>query len=365
MENFSPQPGVDTLVPSKSGTIPSVSNVILTRENSTSAHHKYNDVIGDKCSSSTLSLPIRIPGRRGTSAVQNVDASEGNQDTSPVRPHPHVNKVELVKCDHIVIHVGSPEPSSSSAPIGNRLHCRAHNKADHRLFVPEVGWRRERIGSAPNDLRDLRGENIIRHKHRCRKFSTDNEDCDGSSPNAGIPRLILPDRGIHFQRPRRGQTLISFLESFASTNSNELEWENVHFTICQAVICALEQVKWANRRRSADESDDNDNGDEIIDNDAQRDDVVLLEATDPLLMTGDSGLIPVSNSAESCGLALLSNIQNLPEASVIPWGGLDGGCRFDGKTYSDWSLASFYRGTNNWAPPRPQIIFTKNCGDHK
>lgn len=56
---------------------------------------------------------------------------------------------------------------------------------------------------------------------------------------------VLPMSTGYFPRPVKGQTLTSFLSSaqFSRTNA-ELDRENAHFSISEAMISVIEQIKW-------------------------------------------------------------------------------------------------------------------------
>ncbi|XP_014203887.1 run domain Beclin-1-interacting and cysteine-rich domain-containing protein [Copidosoma floridanum] len=68
---------------------------------------------------------------------------------------------------------------------------------------------------------------------------------------------VLPMATGYFPRPKEGQSLTSFLSSgqFARTNA-ELDRENAHFSISEAMIAAIEQIKCNRELRSADETVD-------------------------------------------------------------------------------------------------------------
>lgn len=56
---------------------------------------------------------------------------------------------------------------------------------------------------------------------------------------------VLPMATGYFPKPVKGQTLLSFLTSgeFARTNA-ELDRENAHFCISEAIISAMEQIRY-------------------------------------------------------------------------------------------------------------------------
>ncbi|XP_014248019.1 run domain Beclin-1-interacting and cysteine-rich domain-containing protein [Cimex lectularius] len=280
----------------------------------------------------------------------------------------------------------------------------------------------------------------------------------------GGGRSILPmTTGSSFPKPEQGQSLTSFLSSKVFTQSHaELDRENAHFSICEAIIAAIEQVKcnkWekmmydgveesdeefkerkqrirVRRRIKPDEkigpiscsdtttdqsfsprsSDSLGGSNDSIStgvDDLEMDQVSSLNLHEmnksglSLSMaslyseadlggkiqkstTGTCMSSPLStscttlkssttlrstspetnqtNTAESVGLSLLSKFEDkqLPKASEIQWLISNGevlskkSSTLDTFVIDDDQMknATALRGTENWAPPRPQIIFT-------
>lgn len=377
----------------------------------------------------TISQPIRIPGTTRNNpqisdlTVENVKLNSlQNSDIPSVLSFVEADSmrstsdiqspnVELVKCDDIVIHLDSmqspstrPGPSqvTPSSPYEPAIRDPSYftrflspkYDRDNYLTADEPS---RRIGSAPPDFmadfNPRRGVKIPRQ----RNFST---GLDGSVP---------PSTGFgFFPRPQRGQSLISFLQTvhFSSSNS-ELERENAHFSICQAVGCAIQQLKWNKRlkqfhqsrsdphdTKSSPECGSNlfnvssvseDAFDEEKDEDVDRDSSSINNSNDSDLMSVSTVDIPSctayaewaettreTTSAEGIALSLLAkfNDRELPKASEINWmvfdnngiGGVTdsrlGNCG-DGSGPESSLGSSFCRGTNDWAPPRAQIIFTR------
>lgn len=77
---------------------------------------------------------------------------------------------------------------------------------------------------------------------------------------------VQPMATGYFPRPAEGQSLASFLTSaqFSRAHDAELDRENAHFSICEAMIAAIEQVK-CNRwqRRLLDDAVDDESDEEI------------------------------------------------------------------------------------------------------
>lgn len=56
---------------------------------------------------------------------------------------------------------------------------------------------------------------------------------------------VLPMATGYFPTPKEGQSLTSFLSSAQFSRANaELDRENAHFSISEAMIAAIEQVNW-------------------------------------------------------------------------------------------------------------------------
>ncbi|CAH1183323.1 unnamed protein product [Phaedon cochleariae] len=70
---------------------------------------------------------------------------------------------------------------------------------------------------------------------------------------------VLPMATGYFPKPTKGQSLLSFLTSgnFSKTNA-ELDRENAHFNISEAIISAMEQIKCKQSYKIVDEHDDSD-----------------------------------------------------------------------------------------------------------
>lgn len=77
---------------------------------------------------------------------------------------------------------------------------------------------------------------------------------------------VQPMATGYFPRPAEGQSLTSFLSSarFSRAHDAELDRENAHFSVCEAMIAAIEQVK-CNRlqRRLLDDAVDDESDEEI------------------------------------------------------------------------------------------------------
>lgn len=75
---------------------------------------------------------------------------------------------------------------------------------------------------------------------------------------------VLPMSTGYFPRPAQGQSLTSFLSSEQfSRASAELDRENAHFSICEAMISAIEQMKCNKQLRLAEDVIEDDSDEEI------------------------------------------------------------------------------------------------------
>lgn len=247
---------------------------------------------------------------------------------------------------------------------------------------------------------------------------------------------VQPMATGYFPRPVEGQSLTSFLSSaqFSRAHDAELDRENAHFSICEAMIAAIEQIK-CNRvqRRLLDDAADDESDEEInrlkqrirlrrrqrqeeksrgkswshdLLSDGRTDtttttdqsvsplstssgnssdsmstydtrDSEELDELEPKLRTGggitDSTMSESSVSAEGVALSLISRFseKQLPRASELQWlvSEKDAPQRLLPMPKS-WPVSSDevedartipLRGTVDWAPPRPQIIFTPHA----
>eukprot|EP00794_Sanderia_malayensis_P011361 gene11361-12545_t len=65
-----------------------------------------------------------------------------------------------------------------------------------------------------------------------------------------------PEDGCMFPKPKKGQSIISYINSRSYDTGSELDKENAHFSICEALITAIEQMKCSKFLDS--DSDDSD-----------------------------------------------------------------------------------------------------------
>ncbi|XP_076168023.1 run domain Beclin-1-interacting and cysteine-rich domain-containing protein rubicon isoform X2 [Ptiloglossa arizonensis] len=227
----------------------------------------------------------------------------------------------------------------------------------------------------------------------------------------------------YFPRPVEGQSLTSFLASAQFSRANaELDRENAHFSVSEAMIAAIEQVKcnrqWCLMEEAVEESDEEINNlkqrirlrrrqrqeerykgriwNRDLLSDGKTDTTTTDQSVSPLSTSSstssndkdwsinsdedlfrsspvhgaESTLTEASMSAEGVALSLISRFseKQLPRASELQW--------LVSEEEAPQSLLPLpkswpinpdeiensqsipLRGTTEWAPPRPQIIFT-------
>uniref|UniRef100_A0A1B0DQZ9 Rubicon Homology domain-containing protein n=1 Tax=Phlebotomus papatasi TaxID=29031 RepID=A0A1B0DQZ9_PHLPP len=275
-------------------------------------------------------------------------------------------------------------------------------------------------GDFMNTFIPLPGEKI---RNRYRKTSL--IEGLGSSPLGTTPTTTRPEQMS--RQPTRGQSLASYLQTaqFSQTNS-DLERENAHFSVSDAMIAAIEQLKWTKiekeenrlgvksrdlRSRSrlkrwdgdvngpipgTSSSPDNacsstEDSSEVsfenlsIFNESNSSDEMRLSESSQntndhvaYAEWGENTLEALS--AEGVALSLISKFSDkqLPRASELLWmspdnepmvspqpPGLTPNSLNGGHPDGRFRINSVLRGTKDWAPPRPQIIFTRHPSPNK
>ncbi|XP_006816463.1 run domain Beclin-1-interacting and cysteine-rich domain-containing protein-like [Saccoglossus kowalevskii] len=103
---------------------------------------------------------------------------------------------------------------------------------------------------------------------------TDKTEVDGANLSSSLPSKIeqsqpFLDRGYvsptecMFPKPVEGQSLMSFLSSQDFQTWPDLDRENAHFSISEAIIAAIEQIKCNQPRKSAEDQSDASSDEEI------------------------------------------------------------------------------------------------------
>ncbi|GAU88592.1 hypothetical protein RvY_01264-2 [Ramazzottius varieornatus] len=193
----------------------------------------------------------------------------------------------------------------------------------------------------------------------------------------------------YFSPPRKGQSLIGYLKSQDTVTCADLERENAHFFISEAIIAAVQCVQYEQRHgcsRVYDETANYTGSDEPVPNAPNSfadilPDVPLQSVSDesvsvtpePSACTdgGEWRLQDVehsSNSAEAIAISLLKHFSasQLPKASDLDWiisefETPQGLLSLSRGVPAERDLAEAdncrLRGTLEWAPLRPQVIY--------
>lgn len=251
--------------------------------------------------STTMSQPIHIPNQNVRSknpsiptAMQNVPSFTYKQNASDSGSnHNHGDSlatlpsegssqmsselipIALLKCDDIKIHVDrkyrAKEPRTSDKKTSNPFPSEGFS------FSP---------GDAPCRSGFIGNRNLVsimvHHPDKSEPVAVYSGFGTGSAPadfvNEFIPREgekiqnrygkptmadfgynLLPTIGPQ-QRPKQGQSLTSFLQAAQFSRANtELERENAHFSVSEAMISAIEQIKWRRLQEIKDHSIDGSN----------------------------------------------------------------------------------------------------------
>ncbi|KOX76480.1 Run domain Beclin-1 interacting and cystein-rich containing protein [Melipona quadrifasciata] len=205
----------------------------------------------------------------------------------------------------------------------------------------------------------------------------------------------------YFPRPTEGQSLTNFLASAQFSRANaELDRENAHFSVSEAMIAAIEQVKcnkqWRLVEEATEESDEEINSlkqrirlrrrqrqeerykgrtynRELL-SDGKTDTTTTDQSISPLSTSSDTpsenistddiedlevdderNAVKLKNAGISISMASLYSDADLYQSS--PAHGTESTLT-ENDTENSQSIP--LRGTTEWAPPRPQIIFTSH-----
>ncbi|KAB7494917.1 Run domain Beclin-1-interacting and cysteine-rich domain-containing protein [Armadillidium nasatum] len=230
-------------------------------------------------------------------------------------------------------------------------------------------------------------------------------------------KSITPEADGFFPHPQPGQTILDFLTSEQFSKSTaQLDRENAHFSIAEAVLAALEKMNFENHKeavksnRSYDESEDDALNlkkiatnrrklrvrssvafsNQLSDDEPATTDHSIFDSPEPQSSVSSDELSVLSeatgvqgreldyedsistdpSSAENVAIAILMqyNSKLLPKASELHW--LVSEQEVPQKLLPlpnsvpvspddvEGSFQTLLRGTNDWAPPRPQLILT-------
>ncbi|XP_023291231.2 run domain Beclin-1-interacting and cysteine-rich domain-containing protein isoform X1 [Lucilia cuprina] len=222
-------------------------------------------------------------------------------------------------------------------------------------------------------------------KLKSRKSQSLFEDVNTTLDCSGINMLVSADSptttsspGSALVTPKNCQSLTRFLQmSHLSRNNTELEKENAHFRISEAIISAIEHIKWNKLETQKDKELREATPlatDYLAASDVTQNFNVPTSSSD--IIEGEH--IPYAEleevsydllSAEVVGLSLISKFdeKHLPKVSELKWLVSDDDTPQKLLPMPDLTssanpdehvIHSATRGTRYWAPPRQQIIFT-------
>ncbi|XP_055911948.1 run domain Beclin-1-interacting and cysteine-rich domain-containing protein [Eupeodes corollae] len=329
--------------------------------------------------------------------------------------------IELIKCDHIKIWVDHSTYSQSStnaqnnkeAPIvgTSSLDMNCETSPNSRSSSSPINTFLSNIFSVPS-FRANSGSWNDSFPSLCHSSSTTTQN--ESVLNSFLPRCgeKLPGRKTSslFEDPNSPQigktilagqsvgeqSLAAFLERTQfSRSNNDLERENAHFRICEAIISAIERIKCqkleADRTKVIESSDEmNDrpgtssNSNENLESYKEQttsnelnvqqtsststEDILNMKDHMPYAELGESSLDDV-HSAKNIGLSLISKFKDksLPKVSDLEWLVSEEDTPQSllpmpqqSNNPDDNIMPLVTRGTRYWAPPRQQIIFTNH-----
>lgn len=254
--------------------------------------------------STTMSQPIHIPNQNVRSKnpsipipMQNVPSFTYKQNASDSGSNNHngdslvtlspsegssqmsneLIPISLLKCDDIKIHVDRKYRTKESRMCDKKM---SPFKSDGSSYSPKDEPSNGRLIGSRNI------QNVTVHHHLDKPESANQLYASfgpGSAPadfvNEFIPREgekiqnrygrpLMGDFGQNVfvtigsqQRPKHGQSLTSFLQSAQFSRANtELERENAHFSVSEAMISAIEQIKWRRFQETKEYSTDGTEG---------------------------------------------------------------------------------------------------------
>ncbi|XP_075158683.1 run domain Beclin-1-interacting and cysteine-rich domain-containing protein rubicon [Haematobia irritans] len=181
------------------------------------------------------------------------------------------------------------------------------------------------------------------------------------------------------------QSLTKFLKMAHSRNDTELEKENAHFRISEAIISAIEHIKWNKQGPHMDKLNIEATAlatDCLSSSERKHPTVTLRSSSVTTHEINECEQVPYAEdvpveslSAEVVGLSLISKFdeEHLPKVSELKWLVSDSDTPQSLLPMPDLSsnnpdeniIHSVTRGTKYWAPPRQQIIFTDHPSDDR
>lgn len=202
-----------------------------------------------KLTAENLALNDRQKLRSIPSDPRNVKPNQLNRTVSDLRP------INLVKCDDIKIHTDRRGEESSSSVT----RCDVPSKSiglvktsnilpylnTSRVTSTESGSPGKKLtsNSAPGDFASFFAANGAKIENRYPSCATSLFESNASSPLCTHDQCALI--------PSRGQSLTSYLQEAQRTRRNitDLERENAHFSLSDAIISAIEEIKCSQMER--------------------------------------------------------------------------------------------------------------------
>lgn len=225
------------------------------------------------------SQTIRVKSHRLKLTVENLMINDRqktnahpvkNRSSTPVRPEIQLNDatstcaiedlkpINLVKCDDIKIHTDRRGEISSNSLNDCHVTAKSVGLIKSGNLLPYLNTshgsstdshspgKKLTSNSAPGDFASFfafhsNGAKIENRYHRSTLF--DNIESSTSSPLCNHDRCALI--------PNRGQSLTSYLQEAQRTRRNitDLERENAHFNLSDAIISAIEEIKCSRMER--------------------------------------------------------------------------------------------------------------------
>ncbi|XP_055841296.1 run domain Beclin-1-interacting and cysteine-rich domain-containing protein isoform X2 [Episyrphus balteatus] len=360
----------------------------------------------------TKEMQVGSPKSDSSSSDYSKTSTESNSSSSINRA------IELIKCDHIKIWVDhstysqtnvNPQNNKEAPIVGtSSLDMNCEMSSNSRSSSSPINTFISNIFSVPSFRGHSGSSWNDSFSSICHSSSTQND----SVLNSFLPRCgeKLPPRKTSslFEDASTSeiektliagqsvgeQSLAAFLQRTQfSRSNNDLERENAHFRICEAIISAIEKIKCqkleADKKipseKKEDESCENaGTSSRSCENLTEENSNSEIETTQKILTTtednvnmkehmpyaelGESSLNNV-HSAENIGLSLISkfNDKSLPKASDWKWLVSEEDTPQNllpmpqqSNNPDDNTVPTLTRGTRYWAPPRQQIIFTNH-----
>lgn len=200
-----------------------------------------------KLTAENLALNDRQKLRSIPSDPRNVRPDQLNQTVSDLRP------INLVKCDDIKIYTDRRGEESSTSVTGCDVPSKSVGLVKNSNILPylntsqvttmESGSPGKKLtsNSAPGDFASFFAANGAKIENRYQSSTL--FESNASSPLCSHDQCALI--------PSRGQSLTSYLQEAQRTRRNitDLERENAHFSLSDAIISAIEEIKCSQMER--------------------------------------------------------------------------------------------------------------------